>query len=81
MNRWVSGALRVEVIGECVGEWVAVNCIRLWCSIRLGRPSLRLWLGAGVMMGLAILGWGWLVRLVGRRLLRVLVGAVVGLGR
>lgn len=43
-------------------------------GIRLGRPSLRLWLGAGVMMGLAILGWGWLVRLVGRRLLRVLVG-------
>lgn len=75
MNRWVSGALRVEVIGECVGEWVAVN------GIRLGRPSLRLWLGAGVMMGLAILGWGWLVRLVGRRLLRVLVGAVVGLDR
>ena len=35
---------------------------------------------AGVMMGLAILGWGWLGRLVGRRLLRVLlVGAVVGL--
>lgn len=31
------------------------------------------------MMGLAILGWGWLGRLVGRRLLRVLVGAVVGL--
>lgn len=30
-------------------------------------------------MGLAILGWGWLGRLVGRRLLRVLVGAVVGL--
>lgn len=43
-----------------VSGWV-VNGIRLWCSIRLGRPSLRLWLGAGVMMGLAILvlGCGW----------------------
>lgn len=37
-------------------------------------PAFDWDIGAGVMMGLAILGWGWLVRLVGRRLLRVLVG-------
>lgn len=37
LGEWAS--MRVEVIGECVGEWVAVNGIRLWCSICLGHPK------------------------------------------
>ena len=34
LGEWAS--MRVEVIGECVGEWVAVNGIRLWCSTSSG---------------------------------------------
>lgn len=57
MNRWVSGALRVEVIGECVGEWGPVNGICLWCSICLGHPKASIGvLVTGLVMGLRELG-------------------------
>lgn len=71
LGEWVAG---VEVIGGRVGEWVAVNGIRLWCSICLGRPAFdcgSYWGDVEVCHS----GLG----SVGRCLLRVLVGVVVGL--
>lgn len=58
MNRWVSGALRVEVIGECVGEWVGSQ----WYLSGSSQPSIvaRCWGDDGsrhTRVGL------WLVRL------------------
>ena len=62
----------MEVIGECVGEWVAVNGIRLWCSTSSGSSQGVDWgPRTGVMMGLANSrvgcdseSGGWLVSIV-----------------